>query len=65
MEREAVIARDAEPIFNRNPYKRIDVTGRRCLREVIHQEDIAAGAAMPEPGMYDYDGNTRVWTLKR
>jgi len=55
----------AEPLFNIPPYKRIDL-GKRSRRPVITQEDIAHGVApMPEDGFYDYNPDTRTWTLKK
>jgi hypothetical protein len=59
----AVIARDAEPIGNRNPYKRIDLAAKRRPPAIITQEDYDNGV-IPDEGLYTFNPYTRNWELK-
>lgn len=58
-----MIARDAEPIAHRAPYKRIDLARPR-LKAIITEEDIQNGAPEPDPRLYDLDFTTGAWRLK-
>jgi len=60
-----MIARDAEPIGHRTPYKRVDL-GRRRPRhpEVITQEDYQNGV-IPDEALYEYWIGDKVWRLKQ
>ena len=57
-----MIRPDAEPIGNRNPYKRVDL-GRKRLPKVITEEDYQRGV-IPDEALYDYDWTNRAWYLK-
>jgi hypothetical protein len=58
-----MIARDAAPIANRNPYKRVDLA-RRSRPAVVTAEDVRRGATAPDPAFYDYDYYAGEWRLK-
>ena len=53
----------AEPISNRNPYKRIDLAARRQRPLVITEEEYQNGV-IPDEGQYTYDWVARQWRLK-
>ena len=54
----------AEPLFNRSPYKRVDLARRRLRRpEVITQEDYQNGV-IPDETLYEYCWSSGVWRLK-
>lgn len=58
-----MIARDAEPIGHRPPYKRVDLGARKPRKAVITQADIDAGERVDE-GLYEFDWWLGVWRLK-
>jgi hypothetical protein len=53
----------AEPLFNRSPYKRVDLA-RRQRPEVITREDYENGV-IPDEALYEYWVGDQVWRLKK
>lgn len=55
----------AEPIDNRNPYKRIDLAKKpkRDYPAIITKQDYANGV-IPDEMLYEYDFIYDVWRLK-
>jgi hypothetical protein len=66
MRGDAMIDPKAEPIGNRNPYKRVDLAARRRQRhpETITNADYKNGV-IPDETLYDYDWNAQIWRLKK
>lgn len=58
-----MIAPDAEPISNRSPYKRIDLSRPKPKATITRQEAIDSGS-IPDPALYDYCHIYDIWTLK-
>ena len=52
----------AIPLFNRSPYKRVDLSQRR--RRVITRKDLLPGELEPSEAHYDYDEFYSIWTLR-
>lgn len=57
-----MIAPDAKPLFNRSPYKRIDLAQRR--KRVIRRTELLPGDLEPSEAHYDYDEYYAIWTLR-
>jgi hypothetical protein len=52
----------AEPIDNRNPYRRVDLSARRYPK-VITEDDYNRGV-IPDEALYVYDISDSCWHLK-
>lgn len=52
----------AEPLFNRPPYKRVDLARRHP--KVITRDDVIRTDRVPDPALYDYCHVYDVWNLK-
>lgn len=59
-----MIAPDAKPIANRNPYKRVDLGARRQHPAVITKQEYERGV-IPDELLYEYDYAFEVWRLKK
>jgi hypothetical protein len=59
-----MIDRDAVPISNRSPYKRIDLASRRRAPKQVITEVEYQNGEIPDLELYAYDWNTRSWHLK-
>lgn len=59
-----MIAPDAKPIANRNPYKRVDLAAKR-RKTVITREDVENGEPVPDPDLYEWWLGDMVWRLKK